>query len=70
MDENTQSPETEKGSKVKKAVTIYIPETQYKKLAGFTDDKTDKEVGALATKCFSHGLKKLKATKVTKIDFV
>jgi hypothetical protein len=70
MEENTQSTETEKSSKAKKAVTIYITESNYKKLAGFTENKSEKEVGALATKCFSHGLKKLKATKVTKIDFV
>tara|TARA_Y100000592_G_scaffold80024_1_gene126325 strand:+ start:812 stop:1024 length:213 start_codon:yes stop_codon:yes gene_type:complete len=69
MDENTQSSETEKSSKQKKAVTIYIPDTQYKKLMSSTSDKTEKQIGALATKCFSYGLKKLKSRKVTETYF-
>lgn len=58
-----------KTPKAKKAITIYIPETTYQKLAKNTDDGTEKQIGALATKCFSHGVKKMKPTKITRIDF-
>lgn len=69
MEENAPAPEKEKSTKAKKAVTIYIPETQYKKLVASTSDKTEKQIGALATKCFSYGLKKLKSRKVTETYF-
>ena len=59
----------EKTSKPKKAITIYVPETTYKKLAGFTESGSEKQIGALATKAFSAGLKKMKTKKVTTITF-
>ena len=58
-----------KTPKAKKAITIYVPETTYKKLEGYTEDGTEKQIGALATKCFSKGYGKIKTKKITKIDF-
>ena len=59
----------EKTPKPKKAITIYVPETTYKKLASFTESGSEKQIGALATKAFSAGMKKIKTKKVTTVTF-
>ena len=69
MEENTPAPEKEKSSKPKVPVTIYISEAQHKKLIRSTSNKTEKEIAALATKCFSHGVKSLKSRQVTEAFF-
>ena len=66
--ENAEPAKETKSPKAKKAITIYVPETTYKKLTAYTDG-SEKAIGALATKCFSNGYSRLTTKKEVKIVF-